>query len=227
MVFLARIPDLQVGGFPRRVARLMLGARAMTTALSEYLLDLASKYARSAVGCVRRGVRAVGSLLGSVPGLVRPLLQRALAFVARKVAPVAAAARDSVRDALESLKRRAEAVLRGTSNKSDASLDEDELPAEAAVASAPSSAGVSAPAGMPVTTRSNSNPSSDSAPPRPRAVDHDTTSESPGIVDLAPALGRALVRVLQHPRGASRTSRPVRAMPRPPSSLVFVPRENS
>ena len=59
----------------------------MTTGLPSFLLSLAVEYGGTVLGFVRKGFTAIRALLGSVSGLIRPLVKRALRSSRRTSGP--------------------------------------------------------------------------------------------------------------------------------------------
>jgi hypothetical protein len=84
----------------------------MNNGLLQFVWSLLRERGGALVGLAAKGLGALRSLLGGARGLVRELLKKVLAFATNKVVPAAAAAKDTLRGALQSLKARAEAAMR-------------------------------------------------------------------------------------------------------------------
>jgi hypothetical protein len=95
------------------VARRRLPLTTMLTGLLRYLLDALRYRGGALLDRARKGLDTIRALLGAARGLIRPLLKKAVAYVTSKVAPAAAKARDTMWSALESLKAKAEAAMKG------------------------------------------------------------------------------------------------------------------
>lgn len=163
--------------------------------LSDFLLSLVVD-GGAIVGLARKGVGALRALLGGVSGRLGALLKRALAFAASKLGPVASAARAKIGGALASLRRRAEAVLRGEATEPEAEPSSSSTTA----AASPSSSSCAA---SPFSSSCAASPSSSSTTAAASVAIAGVDDGAPGasLSTLAPLLGRALVRVLQRPRG--------------------------
>lgn len=180
-----------------RVARHTLRPTTMLNGLLRYLLNVLRERGGALLGLARKGLHAIRSLLGGARGLLRGLLERAISFLAPKGARTSTTAGPRERDALDSMMKRVQEVLRER-----ASLPEEDLvdlQPEPPVAAEPLPASATA---SPTETITDSSAPEVGAGPAVTVASGSHGAAGSDLVQLAPVLGRAIARAMARRRAA-------------------------